>query len=140
MLRLKRIETFCASHRLYHPNWSDEKNQAVFGKCSHIHGHGHNYKLEVEVCGSAHPENGMIFSVAILKELIKTHVIDHVDHKHLNFDVPWLSGKIPTTEVLVEAVWGELEKVLFDNGAVLHSVTIWETEKNAVTKVHNCLY
>lgn len=138
MLRLKRIETFCASHRLYHPDWTDEKNWAVFDKCSHIHGHGHNYKLEVEVCGSIHQENGMVFSVAILKELIKTHVIDHVDHKHLNFDVPWLFGKIPTTEILVEFVWAMLEKALFDKGAVLHSVTVWETDKNAVTKVHSC--
>lgn len=139
MLCLKRTESFCASHRLYHPEWSDEKNKDVFGKCAHINGHGHNYKLEVAICGQINAETGMVFSLTTLKELIQTHVLSYVDHKHLNFDVPWLAGKIPTTEVLVEAIWSELEKACQQKGAVLHSITIWETEKNAVTKEHICI-
>jgi len=138
MLRLKRTEIFSASHRLYNPKWSDEKNKDIFGKCSHVHGHGHNYKLEVCLCGPLDEETGMIYNLSHLKEMIQTRILDHVDHKNLNVDVPWLEGKIPTTEVLVEAIWSELENSCQKSGAILHSITVWETEKNSVTKEHNC--
>lgn len=138
MLCLKRIENFSASHRLYHPEWSDEKNREIFGKCAHPNGHGHNYKLEVTICGVLNQETGMIFSLSILKKIIEDSILSCIDHKHLNFDVPWLSGKIPTTENLVEGIWCELEKECEKYGAVLHKVTVWETEKNAVSKKHVC--
>ena len=136
MLTLKRIESFCASHRLFNPNWSDEKNFQVYGKCAHIHGHGHNYKLEVCVTGEIDKETGMIFNLQNLKDVIKTQVLCDVDHKHLNFDVPWLDGKVPTTEVLVEAIWERLHTHFqsLKTSAKLSAVTIWETEKNIVTK------
>ncbi len=138
MLRLKRTETFAASHRLYNPKWSDEKNKDVFGKCSHPHGHGHNYKLEVCVCGPIHKDTGMIYNLSILKELIQDTILVHVDHRNLNIDVPWLKDKIPTTENLVEGIWEELENACQKNGAILHSITVWETEKNCVVKEHQC--
>ena len=136
MLTLKRIESFCASHRLFNPKWSDEKNFEVYGKCSHIHGHGHNYKLEVCVSGEIDEESGMIFNLQTLKEIIHSQIFIDVDHKHLNYDVPWLSGKIPTTEVLVSCIWDRLNQAILNlNTAVkLTSVTVWETEKNIVTK------
>lgn len=136
MLTLKRIETFCASHRLFNPAWSDEKNQEVFGKCSSPNGHGHNYKLEVSVYGKINPTTGMIFNLQELKEILRTQVLNDLDHKHLNFDVPWLQGKIPTTEVLVDAIWTRLSNAFFTlkTSAKLSSVTVWETEKNIVTK------
>ncbi len=136
MITLKRIESFCASHRLFNPNWSQEKNLQVYGKCSHVHGHGHNYKLEVCVAGEIDAETGMVFDLQRLKDILKTLILDDVDHKHLNFDVPWLQGKVPTTEVLVDCVWERLNEhfATLNTKAKLTSVTIWETEKNIVTK------
>ena len=132
MLILKRSFSFSASHRLFNPKLSDERNLAIYGKCAGINGHGHNYKLEVALTGSIDEETGMLFNLQTLKELVEKSIIQDLDHKHLNFDVSWLEGKIPTTEILVEAIWQRLEEKL-DPG-LLHSMTIWETEKNVVTK------
>ena len=138
MIFLTRKEHFCASHRLFNPNWSQEQNYKVFGKCSHVHGHGHNYVLEVSVSGQIDKDTGLIFNLVTLKELIQKYVLDDVDHKHLNFDVPWLANKIPTTEVLVDCIWQQLEKQMSDHGAKLHRVTVWETDKNSATKTWDC--
>lgn len=138
MLILKRHFSFCASHRLFNPKFSDEKNKSIFGKCAGKNGHGHNYKLEVAVTGKTDPETGMLFNLQDLKDLVNEHIVNDVDHKHLNFDVPWLEGKIPTTEILVEAIWERLEgkiNVTQQNNVKLYSVTVWETEKNIVTKI-----
>ncbi|APJ04103.1 6-carboxytetrahydropterin synthase [Silvanigrella aquatica] len=140
MLILKGLFSFCASHRLYNPTFSDDKNKLIFGKCAGKNGHGHNFKMEVEITGNVDPETGMVFNLTTLKELVNQNIIEDVDHKHLNFDVPWLEGKIPTTEVFVEAVWERLEKLIqkIDNKNVkLHSVTIWETETHAVQKTRD---
>ena len=136
MITLKRIESFCASHRLFRPDWSEEQNFKVYGKCAHKHGHGHNYKLEVAVSGEIDPQTGMIFNLQDLKEIIKIQILNDVDHRHLNFDVPWLEGKVPTTEVLVDAVWERLNQHFstLKTSAKLTSVTIWETEKNIVSR------
>lgn len=140
MLTLKRMFSFCASHRLFNPNFSDEKNHSIFGKCSGKNGHGHNYKLEVVVSGHIDPETGMLFNLQTLKQLVNEYIINDVDHKHLNHDVSWLQGKIPTTEVLVESIWERLELKLKDEKITLiqlESITVWETENNIVTKTKN---
>ena len=140
MLILKGHFSFCASHRLFNPKFSDEKNKLIFGKCAGKNGHGHNFKMEVEITGNVDPETGMVFNLSTLKNLVNDNIIEDVDHKHLNFDVPWLEGKIPTTEVFVEAIWDRLENLIQnikDNKVKLHSVTIWETETHAVTKIRN---
>ncbi len=139
MLILKRKESFCASHRLFNPQWSDEKNFQVYGKCAHKNGHGHNYQLEVCLTGHINPDSGMIFNLIDLKKMIDSEVLSDVDHKHLNFDVPWLQNKIPTTEVLVEEIWLRLQNKLANLSAevFLHEITVWETEKNSVTKKGN---
>jgi 6-pyruvoyltetrahydropterin/6-carboxytetrahydropterin synthase len=136
MILLKRTETFAASHRLFNPQWSDEKNFEVFGKCARPNGHGHNYKLEVSVGGELDAESGMVFDLQVLKSIIQEEVLNDVDHHHLNFDVPWLAGKNPTTEIVVEAIWQRLEKKIAAARpkAFLHTVTLWETEKNVVIK------
>lgn len=136
ILILKRRETFCASHRIFNPKWTDEQNKKVYGKCAHIHGHGHNYELEVGVTAPIDPETGMVFDLQVLKDIIQSEILADVDHKHLNHDVEWLSGKIPTTEILVEAIWQRLETKLasLSSHAKLHSVTVFETAKNVVTK------
>jgi 6-pyruvoyltetrahydropterin/6-carboxytetrahydropterin synthase len=139
MLILKRQESFCASHRLFNPQWSDEKNFEVYGKCSHKNGHGHNYGLEVCVKGEIDPSTGMIYSLSDLKALIQSQILDDVDHKHLNFDVPWLFGKVPTSEVLAQSIWERLESQLKQSSPTisLHSVTVFETAKNSVTKTQD---
>ena len=140
MLILKRHFSFCASHRLFNPNFSEEKNKLIFGKCAGKNGHGHNYKLEVAITGKTDPETGMLFNLQELKDLVNENIIQDVDHKHLNFDVPWLEGKIPTTEIFVESIWERLEeklKLQKENQIKLQSVTVWETEKNIVTKIRD---
>lgn len=140
MLILKRHFSFCASHRLYNPNFNDEKNKLIFGKCAGKNGHGHNYKLEISITGKIDPETGMLFNLQTLKDLVNESIINDVDHKHLNFDVPWLIGKIPTTEILVESIWERLEekfKVEKINEIQIQSITVWETENNIVTKVRD---
>lgn len=140
MLILKRMFSFCASHRLFNPNYSDEKNRMIFGKCSGKNGHGHNYKLEIAISGNIDPDTGMLFNLQTLKDLINVHIVNDLDHKHLNFDVPWLANKIPTTEVLVESIWERITTKLTENNILniyLESVTVWETENNIVTKTRN---
>jgi 6-pyruvoyltetrahydropterin/6-carboxytetrahydropterin synthase len=140
MLILKRHFSFCASHRLFNPNFSEEKNKSIFGKCAGKNGHGHNYKLEVAITGKTDAETGMLFNLQELKDLVNESIIQDVDHKHLNFDVSWLEGKIPTTEIFVESIWERLEeklKLQQKNQIKLHSVTVWETEKNIVTKIRD---
>ncbi len=136
MLTIKIKETFCASHRLFNPLWTDEKNFSVYGKCSYKHGHGHNYLLEVCVIGEIDKETGMVIDFVKLSEIIYTQIIEDVDHKHLNFDVPWLANKVPTAEIFLEAIWERLQEKFLSlkTNVKLSSVTIWETEKNSVTK------
>ncbi len=140
MLILKRHFSFCASHRLYNPNFSDEKNKLIFGKCSGKNGHGHNYKLEVSIKGNIDPETGMMFNLQKLKDIVNESIINDVDHKHLNFDVSWLQGKIPTTEIFVECIWERLEeKLAFEkiDNSQLQPITVWETENNILTKTRD---
>jgi 6-pyruvoyltetrahydropterin/6-carboxytetrahydropterin synthase len=130
MIYITRRETFAASHRLYNPGWSDEKNYEVYDKCANKNGHGHNYILEVVVKGGINPETGYLLDLKILKEIIKTHVIAHVDHKHLNFDVPFLEGVIPTAENIAVGIWNQLADKL--PSGELSSVKLYETENNYV--------
>src|SRR6185436_13598287 len=103
MVYLTRKEHFNAAHRLYHPHWSDEKNEEVFGKCANKNFHGHNYNLFVTVKGEADPDTGIIVNLKELSQLINTRVIDKLDHKNLNLEVDFLKGIIPSTENLVKA-------------------------------------
>jgi len=119
---------FSAAHRLCNPEWSPEENQRIYGTCSNPNGHGHNYTLEITVCGKIDPETGMILDMKTLKELIDDAVIARVDHKHLNHDVPFLDGIVPTAENLAAAVWKILDP-LIQEGA-LHEVRVYESDRN----------
>lgn len=130
MVYVKRREVFSASHILYKPEFSDEKNLEIFGKCSNPNGHGHNYTLEVTVAGKVHPETGYVIDLKILKKIIIENVISKVDHKNLNLDVDFMSGIIPTTENIAMAIWKELENKI--PSGKLYSVKISETENNSV--------
>lgn len=130
MIYITRRETFAASHRLYNPDWSDEKNNDVYDKCANKNGHGHNYVLEVVVKGEIDPQTGYLLDLKILKDIIKKNVIAQVDHKHLNYDVPFLEGVIPTAENIAIGIWNQLVDKL--PAGELSSVKLYETENNYV--------
>ena len=132
MIYLTRRERFCSAHRMYRKEWSDEKNLEVFGKCSNPNWHGHNYVLWVTVKGEPSPDNGFVMNINILKQVILEKVINKVDHKNINLDVDFMSGKIATTENLTVAIWNELSPSVESAGAKLHCVKIEETENNSV--------
>ncbi len=128
MVYLTRKEHFNAAHRLYNPKWSDEENETVFGKCANKHFHGHNYNLFVTVKGVPDADTGLIVNLKELSIIIKSKVVDQLDHKNLNLEVELLKGKIPSTENLAIAIWNELKPHI--NGCTLHSVKLFETENN----------
>ena len=132
MIYLTRRERFCAAHRMYRPDWSDEKNLEVFGKCSNPNWHGHNYVLWVTIKGEPSGENGFVLNMNKLKEIILDKVILKLDHKNINIEVDFMSGKIATTENLALAIWNELNNHVEKEGARLHCVKIEETENNTV--------
>jgi 6-pyruvoyltetrahydropterin/6-carboxytetrahydropterin synthase len=128
MVYLTRRTTFSAAHRLWSNHLTEEENIALYDKCANPNGHGHNYILEVTVRGNPEPRTGMVLNLTDLKQVINEHVIDRVDHKHLNYDVPWLEGSIPTTEMLVIKFWERLEGAL--PLGLLYEVKLYETDNN----------
>jgi 6-pyruvoyltetrahydropterin/6-carboxytetrahydropterin synthase len=121
-----RRESFNAAHQLCDPGLSDEENRRVFGKCANLH--GHNYVLEVVVAGEIDPASGYVLDLKSLSDIIARQIIREVDHRNLNTDVPWLTGRVPTTENLAQAFWERLQPEL--PGGLLRSVRVWETDKN----------
>ena len=113
MVYLTRRTTFSAAHRLWSNHLTEEENIDLYDKCANPNGHGHNYILDVTVRGNPEPRTGMVLNLTDLKQVINEHVIDWVDHKHLNYDVFWLEGSILTTEMLVIKFWERLEGALF---------------------------
>jgi len=105
MIRITRRVEFSAAHFYHNPNLSPEENLRIFGKCNNPHGHGHNYALEVTIAGEPDATTGMILDLKELKEILQTEVIDRMDHRHLNYEVPELAGQIPTCENLAVAIW-----------------------------------
>jgi 6-pyruvoyltetrahydropterin/6-carboxytetrahydropterin synthase len=132
MISVTRRETFTSGHRLFNPSFSDAKNQQVFGACSNPLGHGHNYVLEVTVAGEPDPATEYVFDLGRLSEIIHRAVLDDVDHRNLNLEVPWMEGRIPTTEALAAAVWDRLDAHL--PAGLLWEVVVRETEKNWATR------
>ncbi|MFI5250986.1 MAG: 6-pyruvoyl trahydropterin synthase family protein [Bacteroidota bacterium] len=128
MIYLTRKEYFCASHRLFNPKFSDAENLKIYGKCAYPNGHGHNYELEVTVAGEPDPETGMILDLKKISDIIKAEIIDKVDHRHLNFDIDFLDGIIPTAENLATVFWRLLAPKIY--GGKLYSVKVSETTNN----------
>ena len=121
-----RRESFNAAHQLCDPGLSDDENRRLFGKCANLH--GHNYVLEVVVAGEIDRATGFVFDLKRLSEVICRLIVQDVDHRNLNTDVPWLCGRIPTAENLALAFWERLRPELPDG--LLRSVRVWETDKN----------
>ena len=121
---------FNAAHRLHNKNWSDEKNQKVFGKCNYQNYHGHNYELIVSVTGKINPETGYVIDMGELKKIIKNEIEERLDHKNLNLDVPHFSNTIPSAENICIYIYDILKDYL-DSQFKL-SVRLYETPRNFV--------
>ena len=122
---------FNAAHRLYNPNWPNEKNDAVFGLCNNANYHGHNYNLVVSVTGEIDPNTGYVIDMKILKDIIDQKVVEKMDHKNLNLDVPEFKNLIPTTENIVIVCYNLIKEALPEN-LELH-IQLYETERNSVS-------
>ncbi|NNM94515.1 MAG: 6-carboxytetrahydropterin synthase, partial [Bacteroidia bacterium] len=107
-MNITRRENFNAAHKLFKPEWSDEKNLEVFGACANPNWHGHNYILYVTVKGKPNPETGFVMNLKRLSQLIRRHITEQVDHKNLNLDVPFMNGILPSAENIAKAFWQQL--------------------------------
>ena len=132
LVYITRKETFAAAHKLSREDWSEEKNQMVFGKCANANWHGHNYVLFITVKGQPAADTGFVVNLSALSELVRTKIISQVDHKNLNLDVPFMTGKTSSTEVLAVAIWEELYQEVQDMGCSLHCIKVQETDNNYV--------
>ena len=125
-----RKEHFNAAHRLHNPDWSDEKNESVFGKCNNPNFHGHNYELIVQVTGEVNPETGYVMDMKVLSGFLKEFVLDHFDHKNLNLDVAEFKSLNPSAENIAIVIYSILRPKI-DSGLDL-KVRLYETERNFV--------
>lgn len=136
-VRATRRVHFSAAHRLYRPDWSDERNAEVFGDCANPNWHGHNYELDVTVEGPVDPATGYVMDLKILRDVIEAQVVKDMDHRNLNVEVPWLRGVNPTTENLVVAIWDRLAGAL-PAGVSLTRLVLHETPRNAAEYTGDC--
>ncbi|XP_054147403.1 6-pyruvoyl tetrahydrobiopterin synthase [Melozone crissalis] len=130
LARLSRSVTFSASHRLHSKSLSDEENLKLFGKCNNPNGHGHNYKVVVTVRGEIDPVSGMVMNLTDLKEYMQAAIMEPLDHKNLDKDVPYFSEVVSTTENVAVFIWDSLQKLLPQG--VLYKVEVHETGQNVV--------
>ncbi|MCH8331216.1 MAG: 6-carboxytetrahydropterin synthase [Bacteroidetes bacterium] len=125
MVYVTRIEHFNSAHRVFNPEWDNQKNFEVFGKCSNENWHGHNYVLEITVKGESDPVTGFVMNAKKISTIVLEKVVDKVDHKNLNLDVDFMKGVQPSTENFVKAIWSELKPHI----SQLHSLKLQETPK-----------
>jgi 6-pyruvoyltetrahydropterin/6-carboxytetrahydropterin synthase len=134
MIYVSRQEHFNAAHKLYNPNWSEQKNIDMFGPCANANWHGHNFEIIVTVKGQPDPETGFVVDLKKLSTLIRREITDKVDHKNLNLDVDFMQGKMASTEILTMEFWKILEPRVREitSVGVLHSIKVYETPRNFV--------
>lgn len=125
-----RKEHFNAAHRLHNPAWSNEQNQATFGKCNNPHFHGHNYELIVRLTGEIDPATGYVYDMKRLSTLIKREILDTFDHRNLNLDTEEFRTLNPTAENIAVVIWNRLRPHV--EAQLGLSVTLYETERNFV--------
>lgn len=131
MIEITRQEEFSAAHRLFRSDWSDERNEAMYGKCANPHYHGHNYVFEVTLRCHVNPETGMAYNLADLKELMRREVVEALDHKNLNEDAAgFLKNRIPTAENIAISIWECLAEYI--DTEILFRVRLYENERNFV--------
>lgn len=133
MICVTRKEHFNAAHKLWRDDWTEEENIKVFGKCSNKNWHGHNFDLYVTVKGTPDEKTGFVIDLKFLSKLIRERVIEELDHKNLNLDVPFMIGKMASTEILAMEIWKILQPEIdvFGN-CKLYKITLYETENNFV--------
>jgi 6-pyruvoyltetrahydropterin/6-carboxytetrahydropterin synthase len=125
MIHVTRRAEFSASHYYHNPALSAEENRRIFGKCNNPHGHGHNYTLEVTVAGDVDPVTGMVLDLKDLKKLVEDEVLELMDHRFLNKEVPAFATKIPTTENIAVEIWNLIAPKL--RSGKLHRIRLYET-------------
>ncbi len=126
-----RKSTFNSAHRLYNPQWDDQKNDAIFGLCNNPNYHGHNYDLIVSVTDDIDPITGYVMDMKVLKDLIKEHVEEPFDHRNLNEEVPEFKTLNPTAENIAVVIWQKLRPHIKDSSDL--KITLYETPRNFVT-------
>ncbi len=129
-VKVSRKEHFNAAHRLYRPEWSDARNEKIFGKCSNPNYHGHNYEIIVSLTGEPQEDTGYVFDMKVLSDLIKEHVLSKFDHKNLNLDTEYFKDLNPTAENIAVVIWRILRQKI-DSKLEL-KITLYETERNFV--------
>ncbi|KAJ3092284.1 hypothetical protein HK102_008936 [Quaeritorhiza haematococci] len=129
---VSRTESFAAAHRLHSPMLSDEENLAVYGKCNNRFGHGHNYKVEVVLKGKVDPKTGMFINLTDLKACMKTAIMDVMDHRHLDLEVPFFKENPSTAENIALFIWDNMQRHLPPNAGALYEVRLHETDNNVV--------
>jgi 6-pyruvoyltetrahydropterin/6-carboxytetrahydropterin synthase len=129
-ISVSRKEHFNAAHRLFNPQWSDQKNEAVFGKCNNPNYHGHNYELIVSLIGEPDPETGYVYDLKVLSDIIKENVLIKLDHKNLNLDTEYFKELNPTAENITLVIWQILRQKI-DSKFEL-KIKLYETERNFV--------
>ncbi len=129
---ITRRETFNAAHKLYREDWSEEKNWEVFGRCSNKNWHGHNFSIYVTVKGVPSEETGFVINLKDLSALLKREVVEPLDHKNLNLDVPFLQGMLASTENMAIQIWERIKGPIAQAGGELVKIKLVETENNYV--------
>jgi 6-pyruvoyltetrahydropterin/6-carboxytetrahydropterin synthase len=129
-VKVSRKEHFNAAHRLYHPDWTAEKNDAVFGKCSNPNFHGHNYELIVSVIGEPDADTGYVYDMKALSDLIRDNVLHKFDHRNLNLDTEYFKALNPTAENIAVVIWRILRNKI--DPKLELKITLYETERNFV--------
>jgi 6-pyruvoyltetrahydropterin/6-carboxytetrahydropterin synthase len=129
-MKVCRRTTFNAAHRLFNPEWSDEKNREVFGKCSNPNYHGHNYVLETRVEGDDNPETGYVVDLKVLKEIINNEISERFDHRNLNLDCPEFANLKPSAENISIVIYNILRPFIDEKCGL--TIRLWETENNVV--------
>ena len=133
IVAITRREEFSASHRLHNPALSPAENRGLYGICNNENGHGHHSEVEVTVHGAVSPRTGMVMNLSDLMRLLRERILPQVDHKHLNLDVPFLTGIIPTAENVAIALWNQIEpEVRRYEGCRLHRIRLFESRSSFV--------
>nr|WP_294904000.1 6-carboxytetrahydropterin synthase [uncultured Lacibacter sp.] len=125
-----RHEHFNAAHRLYNPEWANERNDAVFGKCNNPSFHGHNYELVVKITGVPDKETGYVMDLKVLSDLIRKEVHARFDHKNLNLDTVEFKQLNPTAENIAIVIY-DLLRPHIDAEKDLQ-IRLYETPRNFV--------
>ena len=114
---------FCASHKYGNDHWNEKKNYEVFGK--DYNNHGHNYVLEVSMTGHVNPATGWLVDLGHVNKIVKSKVVNILDHSQIEQDIPWFKGKQPSSEVIVVWIWEQISKYL--EGVELYRIRLVET-------------